>query len=220
MWNCYVFFFPFIEFNLFSFIHFFYRNITDINIFPTPQIGSHGHKKTPDCYTKGHSKVKNHVSIFSSFLFWLKHLLKESTVDPCRLYQSWILLLLRSCVILRCTKKKKKKPADFSVRSVQNLVISASMKQIVPLIAVKIWRWIPLRFREAVAIFIDTYWDTVRQCSHGREILIITKRFTFVSASGLSWSWDEDSGCRLCLMHCKLQKNMFKTKIDDIFPVF
>lgn len=61
---------------------FFYQNFTDINIFLTPQIGSHGHKKTPDCYTKGHSKVKNHVSIFF-FFDW--NICLKSTVDFCRL---------------------------------------------------------------------------------------------------------------------------------------
>lgn len=54
---------------------FFTKTITDIKISLTPQIGSHGHKKTPDCYTKGHSKVKNHVIYFFFFFFWLKHLL-------------------------------------------------------------------------------------------------------------------------------------------------
>lgn len=54
---------------IFLFIIFFiYQNVTDINISLTPRIGSHGHKKTPDCYTKGHSKVKNHVIFFLFFL--------------------------------------------------------------------------------------------------------------------------------------------------------
>lgn len=59
------------------FLFFFsYQNVTDINISLTPQIGSHGHKKTPDCYTKGHSKVKKSCHLFF-FFFWLKHLLKK-----------------------------------------------------------------------------------------------------------------------------------------------
>lgn len=61
--------------HIFIIIFFIYQNVTDINISLTPRIGSHGHKKTPDCYTKGHSKVKNHVIFF--LFFWLKHLLKK-----------------------------------------------------------------------------------------------------------------------------------------------
>lgn len=66
------------------FVHFFLPNVTDINISLTPQIGSHGHKKTPDCYTKGHSKVKNHVIFFFSF-DW--NICLKSTVD----FVGWVL---------------------------------------------------------------------------------------------------------------------------------
>jgi len=54
------------------FVWIFYQNVTDINISSTPQIGSHGHKRTPDCYTKGHSKVKNHVIYIAFFLFLIE----------------------------------------------------------------------------------------------------------------------------------------------------
>lgn len=132
-----------------------YQNITDINISLTPQIGSHGHKKTPDCYTKGHSKVKNHV-IFLCLLIetsaWKKH--------------SWFLLDWFLCTFplpQLNNIKMYRTLYHFSMRSVQSLVISASMKQIVPLIAVKMWCWNPPGFSEAVAIFMDSYWDTVRR---------------------------------------------------------
>ena len=61
------------------------------------------------------------------------------------------------------------------MRSVQSLVISASMKQIVPLIAVKMWCWNPLRFYEGSSHlhgFILRY----SQAVHTRWEIIIKKK--------------------------------------------
>lgn len=73
------------------------------------------------------------------------------------------------------------------MRSVQSLVISASMKQIVPLIAVKMWCWIPLRFWEGSSLlhgFILRYSQAVRTrqeiiIKEEKKLICIYFRFLF-----------------------------------------
>lgn len=92
------------------------------------------------------------------------------------------------------------------MRSVQSLVISASMKQIVPLIAVKMWCWNPLRFYEGSSHlhgFILRY----SQAVHNRWEIIIKKKkliciyFSFLFDLELG---EKNSGCNCIFMDSKL----------------
>lgn len=95
------------------------------------------------------------------------------------------------------------------MRSVQSLVISASMKQIVPLIAVKTWCWNPLRFYEGSSHlhgFILRY----SQAVHTRWEIIIKKKKTHLHLFQFPiWfgAGIKNSGCDCIFMDSKLQQS-------------
>lgn len=93
------------------------------------------------------------------------------------------------------------------MRSVQSLVISASMKQIVPLIAVKMWCWNPLRFYEGSSHlhgFILRY----SQAVHTRWEIIIKKKTNLHLFQFPIWfgAGIKNSGCDCIFMDSKLQQ--------------
>lgn len=79
------------------------------------------------------------------------------------------------------------------MRSVQSLVISASMKQIVPLIAVKMWCWNPLRFSYEGSSHLHGFILRYSQAVHTWwEIIIKENSFAFNSVFCLIWSWERE----------------------------